>query len=167
MFTKKDIKKEVLKTPLGKDPLIMYAWDLLTDEMFQREWNLFDFKVEKIRCKPFASGQKKCDFTFRLNLEDALSEEVEDVVKMCVTENIITELRLMLHNHRHLLELLELYAEPLYRLKYSAEELNKVLLFIYDINWIDYNRQPNESIDDWANRIDRLYKSFTPPPFLL
>lgn len=160
MFTKKDIKKEVLNTSLGDDPLIMYAWDLLTEGMFQKELNLSEFYSYRILCKPFAYEKEDCEFTFRFHPQDEIPEEFTEEVKTFIIDNIIVELGLLLNNKRPLLKILDTYAEPLYGLKLSPEDLYLLLSFMHHYyNRFNFNRLDNESISEWGKRIYALFIS--------
>lgn len=160
MFTKKDIKKEVLNTSLGDDPLIMYAWDLLTEEMFQKEFNLPEFYSYRILCKPYVSEQEDCEFTFRFHPQDEPPKEFAEEVKTFIINNIILELGLLLNNKRPLLEILDTYAEPLYGLKLSPEDLYLLLSFMHHYYYrFNFDKLDNESISEWGKRIYALFIS--------
>lgn len=160
MFTKKDIKKEILNLPLGKDPYIMYAWDLLTEEMFQKEFSLSEFYSYRILCKPFASEQEDCEFTFRFHPQDEPPKEFAEEVKTFIIDNIILELGLLLNNKRPLLEILDTYAEPLYGLKLSPEDLYLLLSFMHHYYYrFNFDKLDNESISEWGKRIYTLFIS--------
>lgn len=160
MFTKKDLKKSLLNSSLGKDPLVMYAWDLLTDNIFQAEWDIYDFKVPCAKCKPFASSKDECDFTFKLNHEEYFSEEFKAQMQRLLNQHIFVNVKFLLTEKRHLLEVLDTYAEPLYRLNLSAEGLYNMISFIHHNNQTEFDKRDNESIDAWANRLSLLYKMF-------
>ena len=159
MFTKKDLKKSLLNSSLGKDPLVMYAWDLLTDDIFQAEWDVYDFKVPCIKCKPFASSKDECDFTFKVNYEEYFSEKFKEQMQRILNQHIFVNVKFLLTEKRHLLEIFDTYAEPLYSLNLFPEDLYLTLLFMHRHNTFNFNRLDNESISEWGKRIYTLFIS--------
>lgn len=158
MLTKKDIKKFLLKSDLAKDPLLWYAWDLLSFRDFQCSADGYNNYPDIFKYRLEFYGAETASVFVSVDTSKIPSHIVEVLEKKLI-ENIYFKLKTLLKNNHYLLELFKEYETLIYSLDLASGEMFDFLVFLYETkDSEELNKYPDESVKEWGFRIKELFR---------
>lgn len=158
MLTKKDIKKFLLKSDLAKDPLLWYAWDLLSFRDFQYSADGYNNYPDIFKYRLEFYGGETAGVFVSVDTSKIPSHIIEKLEKHLV-EKIYFRLKTLLEENRSLLELFKEYETLIYSLDFTSGEIFDFLVFLYEIkDSEELNKYPDESVKEWGFRIKELFR---------